>query len=163
MTTETVDITGLVEAFTYAMTHEDVEDIIKLWAQDGEWVIMATGQTFRGLDEIRQLMTRSVAARVHKSGMGLLPYNVFTNSEGTKLIWEYVHKGIVTSKWPLSKGIVTDKWPASTRKAAMGTKFELPIILMCEIHLDKITRIREYFDLQSLTEAGTPHHLYSQI
>ena len=111
---------------------------------------MATGETFKGSDKIRELATRSVAARTHGSGEGLLPFNVFTNSEGTRLIWEYVHKGVVTQQWP-----------ASTRKPAVGTEFNLPIILSCDIQNGQFTKIREYFDLLTLTEAGTPHHLYS--
>jgi ketosteroid isomerase-like protein len=142
--------TNLVRAFTEAMTHEGVEDMMKLWSSDGEWIIMATGETFKGLDKIRELATRSVAARTHGSGEGLLPFNVFTNAEGTRLIWEYVHKGVVT-----------EKWPASTRQPAPGTEFSLPIILSCDIHEGKLIKIREYFDLLTLTEAGTPHHLYS--
>src|SRR5580692_8917958 len=147
---ETMNTTDFVAAFTKAMTHEGIDDVMKLWAPEGEWVIMATGEKFSGLDQIRQLATRSVAARVHNSGEGLLPYNVFTNTEGTRLIWEYVHKGEVT-----------EKWPASTHKPVVGTKFELPIILMCELKEGKLIEIREYFDLQTLTEAGTAHHLYS--
>jgi ketosteroid isomerase-like protein len=141
----------LVKAFTDAMTHEGVEAMMSLWATDGEWVIMATGETFKGLDKIRELATRSVAARTHGSGEGLLPFNVFTNAEGTKLIWEYVHKGVVTDKWPST----------SFQKPASGTTFELPIILSCDIREGKLIKIREYFDLLTLTEAGTPHHLYS--
>jgi hypothetical protein len=113
-------------------------------------MIMATGETFKGLDKTRELATRSVAARTHGSGEGLLPFNVFTNAEGTRLIWEYVHKGVVT-----------EQWPASTRKPAVGTEFNLPIILSCDIQDGKFTKIREYFDLLTLTEAGTSHHLYS--
>jgi ketosteroid isomerase-like protein len=150
MIKEKMSTADFVKAFTYSMTHEDIDGMLKLWSPDGEWVIMATGETFKGLDKIKQLASRSVAARNHKSGEGLLPFNVFTNAEGTKLIWEYKHLGEVT-----------DKWPASTHKPAVGTKFELPIILMCEINQGKFTKIREYFDLQTLTEAGTPHHLYS--
>ncbi len=149
-TKETTSITDFVKAFTEAMTHEGIESMMKLWTADGVWEIMATGEKFSGLDKIRQLAERSVAARNHKSGEGLLPFNVFTNEEGTKLIWEYIHKGEVT-----------DNWPASTNKPAVGTKFELPIILMCEMSGGKFTKIREYFDLLTLTEAGTPHHLYS--
>jgi ketosteroid isomerase-like protein len=149
-TKETISTADLIKAFTYSMTHEDIDGIVNLFAVDGEWVIMATGEKFSGLEQIRQLATRSVAARDHKSGEGLLPSNVFTNVEGTKFIWEYKHIGVVT-----------EKWPASTHKPGVGTKFELPIILMCEVKEGKLIELREYFDLQTLTEAGTPHHLYS--
>ncbi len=142
--------TKFVEAFTKAMTTDDIEAVVQLFAPDCEWKIMATGETFKGLNGIREIATRSVAARDHETGQGLLPFNVFTNAEGTKLIWEYVHKGVVT-----------DRWPASSHKVAPGTFFELPIILMVDIRDSKIVMIREYFDLLTLIEPDTPHHLYS--
>jgi ketosteroid isomerase-like protein len=142
--------TDLVQAFTEAFTSDDIESFMSLIVPDCEWMIMATGETFRGLDQIRQLATRSVAARNHTDGLGIKPTNVFTNAEGTKLCWEYVHTGAVT-----------DKWPASSHKPAPGTKFKLPIILVCEITQGKLAKVREYFDLRTLTEAGTSHRLYS--
>ena len=39
----------LIRAFTDAMTHEDIEGVVNLWAPDGEWVIMATGERFADL------------------------------------------------------------------------------------------------------------------
>ena len=95
-----INTSDLVKAFTDAMTHEGVEAMMSLWAPGGEWVIMATGETFKGPDKIRELATRSIAARTHGSGEALLPFNVFSNAAGTKLIWEYVHKGVVTDQWP---------------------------------------------------------------
>jgi steroid delta-isomerase-like uncharacterized protein len=142
--------TDLAQAVTNAMTTDDIESMVNLFAPDGEWVIMATGETFRGHDQIRQLATRSVAARDHTDGMGIKPTNVFTNADGTNLCWEYVHTGVVT-----------DKWPASARKVAPGTKFDLPIMLMCDIRQGKLVKIREYFDLLTLLEPATPHRLYS--
>lgn len=142
--------TDVAQIVTKAMTSDDIESMVNVFAPDGEWVIMATGETFRGFDQIRQLATRSVAARDHTSGLGIKPINVFTNAEGTKLCWEYVHTGVVT-----------DKWPASSHKVAPGTKFDLPIILMCDIREGKLVKIREYFDLLTLLEPDTPHRLYS--
>ena len=147
---EPMSAADLVKAFTAAMTSDDIEGWKKLLVKDGEWKIMATGETFIGIDKMVELATPSVAARNHKSGEGILPFNVFINVEGTKFVWEYVHKGTVT-----------EKWPASTHKPIVGTKFELPILLMCEINEGKLIKIREYFDSQTLTEAGTPHYLYS--
>lgn len=140
-----------VREFTAAFTSDDIESFMGLIDPDAEWAIMATGETFRGLDQIRQLATRSVAARNHTDGLGIKPTNVFSNAEGTKLCWEYVHTGVVTDKWPSS----------SAQRPAPGTKFDLPIILMCEIRQRKLVKVREYFDLLTLTEAGTAHHLYS--
>ena len=104
--------TDLVQAFTNAFTSDDIESFLDLIAPDCEWAIMATGETFRGLDQIRQLAIRSVAARTHVGRLGLKPTNIFTNADGSKLCWECVHTGLVT-----------EKWPASTHKPATGTKF----------------------------------------
>ncbi|MGA9804035.1 MAG: nuclear transport factor 2 family protein, partial [Terriglobales bacterium] len=133
-----------------AMTSDDVESMVNLFAPDGEWLIVATGERFRGLDEIRQLATRSVAGRDHPAGTGIKPTNVFINADGTKLCWEYVHTAVVT-----------DKWPASRNRPAPGTKIEMPIVLICDIRKDKLVKIREYFNLQTVTEPGVPHKLYS--
>ncbi len=140
----------LAQIVTKAMTSDDIESMVNAFAPDGEWVIMATGETFRGYDQIRQLATRSVAARDHTSGLGIKPTNVFSNAEGTRLCWEYVHTGVVT-----------DKWPASSHKVPAGTKFDLPIVLICDIRQGKLVTIREYFDLLTLLEPDTPHRLYS--
>jgi len=143
--------TGIVRAMTDAMTSDDVESMVNLFASDnGEWLIVATGERFHGLDEIRQLATRSVAGRDHPAGTGIKPTNVFTNEEGTKLCCEYVHTGVVT-----------DKWPASKNRPASSTKIEMPIVLICDIRKDKLVKIGEYFNLQTVTEPGTPHKLYS--
>jgi len=140
-----------IEVFTAAFTSDNIEGFMDLIAPDGEWVIMATGETFRGHDQIRQLATRSVAARNHTDGLGIKPTNVFTNADGTKLCWEYVHTGVVTDNWPSS----------SAHKPPPGTKFDLPIMLMCEIGQGKLVKVREYFDLLTLLEPETPHRLYS--
>lgn len=145
-----MNTSDFVNAFTDAMTHEGVDALMRLWAPDGEWVIMATGETFNGLDQIKELANRSVAARTHGSGEGLLPFNVFTNTEGTRLCWEYVHKAVVTNRWP-----------ASTNRPAPGTALEIPIVLICEIAEGKLTKIREYFDLLTVTEPGVHRKLYS--
>jgi ketosteroid isomerase-like protein len=141
----------LVQTVTKAMTTDNIADMVNCFAADSEWIIMATGESFKGLDQIRQLATRSVAARKHSDALGIKPFNVFTNPEGTKLCWEYVHTGVVTERWPST----------SAQKPAPGTKFELPIILMCEIRQGKLIRIREYFDLLTLTDPATKHKLYS--
>ncbi len=141
---------NVVDAFTRYMTTDDIDGIITLFTGDAEWRIMATGETFTGPDRIRELATRSVAARTHTSSRGIHPSNVFTSADGTRLCWEYVHTAIVTEKWPASKD-----------RPAPGSKFRLPIVLVCDIRNNKIMKIREYFDMQTIIEPGVPHHLYS--
>jgi ketosteroid isomerase-like protein len=140
----------LVKAFTKAFMSDDIESFMTLIAPECEWMIMATGEMFRGQDQVRQLATRSVAARNHNNGMGIKPTNVFTNAQGTKLCWEYMHTAVVT-----------DKWPSSTHRPVPGTKIEVTIVLIGEIRQDKLVKVREYFDLLTVTEPGTPHRLYT--
>ena len=142
--------TDLVRAFTAAFTTDDVESFYKLMDPNAEWVIMATGETFRGLEQIKHLTTRSVAARTHGGGLGIKPTNIFTIAEGTKLCWEYMHTAFVT-----------EKWPSSTHRPAPGTKIEVPIVLIGDIQQAKLLKVREYFDLQTATEPGVKHKLYS--
>jgi ketosteroid isomerase-like protein len=135
---------------TDAMISHNIDGMLKLFAPDGEWIIEATGETFHGPDQIRQLATRSIAARAHGKGLGIKPTNVFTNAEGTKLCWEYVHEGVVTDRWPAS----------SSYKPAPGATFKLPIILICELRDGKLVTIREYFDLLTLLEPDIPHVIF---
>jgi ketosteroid isomerase-like protein len=139
-----------IKAFTHAMTHKDINGFMRLWASDGAWEIMATSETFRGPEQIRQPVSRIVGTGEHLPGTGLFPFDVYSNTKGTRLCWEYVHKGVVT-----------DNWPVSTHKAAPGVVYELPIVLICKIHEGKFVRVREYFDLLTLLEPETPRKLYS--
>jgi hypothetical protein len=68
----------LVTAFTAAFTTDDIDTWRSLLDSEGEWVVVATGETFRGLDQMAQLAARSVAARKHGGGLGIKPTNVFT-------------------------------------------------------------------------------------
>src|SRR5580658_7901866 len=128
--TEAMNTTDLIKAFTAAFTSDNIENWEKLLSPDGAWKIMATGETFKGLDKMVELANRSVAARKHSGALGIKPVNVFTNAEGTKLVWEYIHTGIVTEKWPST----------SSHKPVPGTKFELPIMLMCELYQGKLVK-----------------------
>ena len=49
---------SLVQEFTRCMGTDDIDGIMKLFTEDSEWVIMATGETFHGIDKIRELATR---------------------------------------------------------------------------------------------------------
>ena len=141
---------GVVREFTRCMGTDDIDGIIKLFTDDSEWIIMATGETFQGKEQIRELASRSVAARNHTSERGIHPFIVFTNTDETRLCWEYIHTAIVTEDWPASKDRPTP-----------GSEFKLSIVLVCEIQNNKIMKIREYFDMQTIVEPGVQHHLYS--
>jgi ketosteroid isomerase-like protein len=140
----------IVKAFTAALTSDDIESLYGLFAPDAVWVIMATGETFAGIDKIKELAARSIAARTHEGGLGVSPKNIFCNAEGTMLCWEYLHTAVAT-----------DKWPSSRSRPTAGVKLEAPIVLVCEVLRDKLQKVREYFDLLTVVEPGVPHRLYS--
>ncbi len=140
----------VIQEFTRCMTTDDIDGIIKLFNEDSEWVIMATGETFHGKEKIRELATRSVNARDHTNERGIHPYDVFFNADETRLCWEYIHTAIVT-----------DDWPASKDRPTSGSEFKLAIVLVCEIQNNKIVELREYFDMQTIVEPGVQHYLYS--
>jgi hypothetical protein len=64
--------------------------------------------------------------------------------------WECVHTAIVTADWPASKG-----------RPVPGSEFRLPSVLVCEIQNNKIVKLMEYFDMQTIVEPGVQHHLYA--
>jgi steroid delta-isomerase-like uncharacterized protein len=143
------EITGLVQAFTDAMTSDNIEELIPLFADDAEWTIMATGETFRGKDGIRKLAERAVSSRTHSAELGIHPRNVFTNAEGTRMCWEYVHTGIANKE-----GWTQDSPPA-------GSVLNEPIVLVCDIKDGKIAALREYLDLLTALEPDKKRRLYS--
>jgi ketosteroid isomerase-like protein len=147
----TGSVKTLVDLVTKAMTTDNVDDMVNCFAPDGEWTIVATGETFKGLDKIRELATRSVAARTHTDELGIKPFNVFTDATGTRLCWEYVHTGVIGENWPST----------SAQRPPAGSTFELPIILSCEIREGKLFKIREYFDLVTLIDPATKRRLYA--
>jgi limonene-1,2-epoxide hydrolase len=140
-----------LESFTAAFTTDDTAAWANLAAPDAIWEVVASGETFAGKEKLLELATRSVAARVHNSAVGIKPFNIFSNADGTQVCWEYIHTAVVT-----------DKWPASTRRPAVGSSVVIPIVLILEVRGGKFVRVREYFDL--LTASGDPrvaHPMYS--
>ena len=65
----------MVETFkkTFLSVESDVEGFMALVAPNCEWTIMATGEKFSGLDNIKELAMRSVAARTHTEEIKMAP------------------------------------------------------------------------------------------
>jgi ketosteroid isomerase-like protein len=134
----------LVEAFTAAMTQEDVDGILELWDSKGEWVVMATGEVYQGIDKIRVIATRSVTPPIRTGREGPHPSNVLISQDGKRFWWEYTHREVIT-----------EHRPGSSKSPAVQTVFELPVLLSGDIQNGKLTKIREYFDLPN-PEQGRP-------
>jgi ketosteroid isomerase-like protein/integrase len=127
-------ILALVEAMTDAMTGGTFEGMVDLFSPDGEWVIVATGETFRGLDQIRQLAKR-YAAEQDLGSMTGKPPSVFFRADGKGFIWEYVRNCVVP-----------DNRLSPEAQSSPGAKVNLPTLLMCDVREGKLVQIREYFD-----------------
>jgi uncharacterized protein (TIGR02246 family) len=141
----------LVQGIKNAMESDDVDGFMMLFTPDAEWVMLATGETYRGREQISQILKRALFARTHTENLGFNVTNTFSDAEGTKLCLEYLHKGIVGEKWPSS----------SAHRPAPGTEFELPIVWILDTHQGKIVKMREYFDMLTIINAGTREKLFS--
>jgi hypothetical protein len=91
----------------------------------------------------RNWRRRSIATRKHGGGLGIKPTNVFTNAEGC-----------IAASSPTSDR----RCPLRSRLRVRSSR--LRIMLMCEIRQGKLFKVREYFDLLTLLEPGTPHKHY---
>jgi ketosteroid isomerase-like protein len=137
---------SLPESFTRKFTEvflsDDVDGMVALTTEDCEWVIMATGETFRGPEQIRKLAERSIAARQHTKDVHMDFKNLFSTED--RMCLEYVHRGIITQSNDISVTL-----------PVAGTEFVLPICLVCHVKDGKFDKINEYFDVGTLTGAKT--------
>jgi ketosteroid isomerase-like protein len=137
-----------LQTFSDTFLSDDIDGFMQLIDPDCEWMIMATGETFRGASQVRQLADRSMAARQHTKDAHMEFTNLFTSED--QMCLEYTHRFIVT-----------EQWPSSQNRPPVGTRGDLKICLACHVKDGKFNRIHEYFDLGQATEPGTVRHLYS--
>jgi hypothetical protein len=128
----------LIETFkkTFLPAESDIDGFMELIAPGCEWTIMATGEKFTGTEKIRELAERSVAARTHTEDVKMEPATLFAT--GDYFLVEYLHRAIVT-----------EKWPASNNQPAPGTELRIPICIVGHIKAEKFDWLHEYFDLAS--------------
>lgn len=136
------------QRFSDTFLSDDIDGFMTLIDPDCTWEIMATGETFSGAGKVRELAERSVAARTHTDEAHMKFVNHIVTDD--QMCLEYVHEGIIT-----------EDWPASGDRPAVGSKFELPICLVCQSRGGKFIRINEYFDLGTLIGGGRRARLYS--
>jgi len=137
-----------IRAFSDTFLTDDIDEFMQLIDQDCGWVIMATGETFRGAGEGRQLAERSVAARKHTKDVHMDFTNLFSTED--QMCLEYAHRAIVT-----------EQWPSASNRPPAGTKVDIKICLVCHVKDGKFDRIHEYFDLGQVVSLGAVRRLYS--
>jgi steroid delta-isomerase-like uncharacterized protein len=150
--------TNVARLVAQALTSDDIESVVDLFAPDGEWVIMATGETFLGHDQIRELATRSVTERNHPAGPGIKPINISTSPQGTKLSWEYPEWGVFQymKRGAITKELSTIAATSGSESpidpnALVGRPYEVPVCFVYHVNArGKIYLLHEYLDLGSL-------------
>jgi hypothetical protein len=125
----------------------DIDSFMELVDIDCEWTIMATGEKFHGIEAVRKLAQRSVAARYHTKEIKIEPTSLFTTDD--YFVIEYTHHAIVTADWP-----------ASTNRPAPGTTISVPICIIAHFKNEKFDWLHEYFDMATASGV-TGQKLYS--
>ena len=131
---------SFIKKFSEVFLSDDIEGMVDLMDKGCEWTIMATGEVFRGPEQVRKLAERSVAARQHTRDVHMDFKNLFSTDE--QMVLKYVHRGIITTSNDISV-----KLPKA------GVKFMLPIRLVCHVKNGKFDKINEYFDVSTLIDA----------
>ncbi len=131
---------SFIKRFSEVFLSDDIDGMVDLMDKDCEWAIMATGEVFRGPEQVRKLAERSVAARQHTRDVHMDFKNLFSTDD--QMVLEYVHRGFITTSNDISV-----KLPKA------GVEFVLPICLVCHVKNGKFDRIDEYFDVSTLIGA----------
>jgi ketosteroid isomerase-like protein len=137
-----------VEKFkkTFLARDSDIDGFMELLDQNCEWVIEATGETFRGYERIKEFAERSKAARYHTNEVQMAPTTFFA-TEGYFVI-EYLHNAVVTEKWTTPRN-----------QPPEGLIVHIPICIVAHFKGERLDWVHEYFDL--LTGRGAGQKLYS--
>jgi hypothetical protein len=130
-----------VEKFKATFLEDDLDGFMELIDPVCEWTLMATGERFSGVPEIRKLAERSMAARHHTREVKMEPVALFATAQ--YFAAEYLHRAIVTADWP-----------SSTHRPAPGTTLAIPICIVARFKGERFDQIHEYFDLATVQGKG---------
>jgi len=124
---------------------DDLDGFMQLVDKDAVWTFMATGETFRGIEQIRKASEKAMAGRIHTKDLHMELTNLFSGEE--QVCIEYLHRGIMPERSTI------------TGSPAAGTEFAVPICITMHIKDGKFDRFNEYLDLATLS--GVKQHLFS--
>jgi ketosteroid isomerase-like protein len=109
------------EYLRIATVTDDMERFAQLIADDCVWVMMPTGHTFRGFDQVSALARTAGGTRTHDEAHRVRILNWF--AEGENFCVEYHHGAIIKR---------------------LGIKGTINICLVCHMREGKFDRIHEY-------------------
>lgn len=124
---------------------EDSQDIslaLDLMDPDCEWVLMATGERYRGTDAVRKMAEKSMAAISHTEQHQLEVTNLF--GCGDKVCLEYAHGALL-------------RLPGQ----ATPSPIEMPICIVFQCKNGKIARANEYYEVEQMRGPGKVKPLYA--
>jgi ketosteroid isomerase-like protein len=152
----TTELNTIKERFIKAFLVDDIDTMMELVDEDCEWVVMATGETFRGAEKVRYLAEKSVASRKHTRDNHMIFTDSFAGED--HLCFEYIHRAVWTAE-----GVSMLK-QASTGTLAPyeGMISDIKICIVCRVKNGKIDHLNEYFDLGQVSKpAGSSPHMYT--
>jgi ketosteroid isomerase-like protein len=136
---------SFAETFKKVFLGDDLDGFMQLLDKDAVWTFMATGEKFRGVEQIRKAAERAMAGRIHTKDLHMEFTNTICSED--QVCVEYLHKGLAPKH-----GTIAGSPPE-------GTEIAVPICLTMHIKNGKLDRMNEYLDMG--TFSGTTKHLFS--
>lgn len=127
----------MVRSMLRAFDQRDFDEIGKQVASSVEWHNMATGEVFRGPDEVRRFLSSWTEAF---EDARLEVRNVVVTDE--QVVTEFIGRGTHTGTFTTPHGSI----PATKRAMA------LPFCEVATVENGKVTNVRTYFDAATLME-----------
>lgn len=120
---------------------QDIPRVFELIDPDCEWVLMATGERYRGTDAIRKISQQSASAVSHSEQHKLEVTNLF--GCGDNVCLEYVHGALLTL-------------PGQTEP----TPIEMPICIVFQCKNGRIIKANEYYEIEHMKGPNTIKPVY---
>jgi ketosteroid isomerase-like protein len=128
-----------MEKFRTCYLGDDLDTFMELMDEGAVWTFMATGETFKGREQIRAAAEKSMAGRVHTKSLHMELKSLFASDDMVCI--EYLHRASVPAH-----ATITGSPPA-------GTEIAVPICITMCIQDGKICTFNEYLDLATFSGA----------
>jgi len=122
-----------METFRACYLGDDLDTFMQLMDEGAVWTFMATGETFKGREQIREAAEKSMAGRIHTKALHMELKNLFASDDMVCI--EYLHRATVPEH-----ATITGSPPA-------GAEIAVPICITMRIKNGKICTFNEYLDL----------------
>jgi ketosteroid isomerase-like protein len=129
---------SVIQKFRTPLPGDDVDEFMQLVDKDAVWTFMATGEKFRGPDQIRMCAERAIAGRLHTKDKHVEVTNLFSTED--QLCIEYLYRPVVPEHGT----------------ASAGTEIGVPTCITMHVKNGKFDRFNEYVDMATFS-AATEH------